>query len=83
MIKLWIFELFAAPHAFEEKFDPTASQAYFDDYLDLWASAEACGFEGIFFSEHHFGLGYSPAPNLPIAALARRTKRLRLGDRGA
>ena len=82
MIKPWIFELFAAPHAFEERFDAHESQAYFDEYLDLWASAENCGFEGIFFSEHHFGLSYSPSPNLLIATIAQRTKTLRLGVMG-
>ena len=75
MIKPWIFELLAAPHAFEERFDPAASQAYFDDYLDLWTSAEDCGSESIFFSEHHFGLSTSPSPNLLIANMALRTKR--------
>src|SRR5215475_6539258 len=39
-------------------------------------------FEGIFFSEHHFGRSYSPSPNLLIAALAPRTTRLRLGVMG-
>jgi alkanesulfonate monooxygenase SsuD/methylene tetrahydromethanopterin reductase-like flavin-dependent oxidoreductase (luciferase family) len=82
MIKPWIFELFAAPRELDDAFDPRASKAYFDDYLDLWVSAEAAGFEGIFFSEHHFGLSYSPAPNLLIANVAARTKRLRLGVMG-
>jgi alkanesulfonate monooxygenase SsuD/methylene tetrahydromethanopterin reductase-like flavin-dependent oxidoreductase (luciferase family) len=36
-------------------------------------SAEPAGFEGIFFSEHHFGAAYSPAPNLLIANVASRT----------
>src|SRR5208283_3855069 len=40
------------------------------------------GFEGIFFSEHHFGPGYSPSPHLLIAALAPRTRTLRLGVMG-
>jgi alkanesulfonate monooxygenase SsuD/methylene tetrahydromethanopterin reductase-like flavin-dependent oxidoreductase (luciferase family) len=82
MIKPWIFELFAAPRALEEHFDARASREYFDDYLDLWTSAEDAGFEGIFFSEHHFGLSYSPAPNLLIATIAQRTKTLRLGVMG-
>ena len=44
---------------------------------------EALGFEGIFFSEHHFGPGYSPSPNLVIASLAARTTALRLGVLGS
>jgi alkanesulfonate monooxygenase SsuD/methylene tetrahydromethanopterin reductase-like flavin-dependent oxidoreductase (luciferase family) len=54
----------------------------FARYLDLWVHDEALGFEGIFFSEHHFGRSYSPSPNLLIAALGARTKRLRLGVMG-
>ncbi|HLG44985.1 MAG TPA: LLM class flavin-dependent oxidoreductase [Reyranella sp.] len=82
MIKPWIFEFFGVPTDLQEAFDAPRSQHYFDAYLDLWASAEPAGFEGIFFSEHHFGAGYSPAPNLLIANLASRTKRLRLGTLG-
>ena len=80
MIKPWIFEFFASPQT--QQFEPEASQRYFNAYLDLWASAEPAGFEGIFFSEHHFGVSYSPAPNLLIASVALRTKRIRLGVMG-
>src|ERR1700740_1427574 len=82
MIKPWIFEFFAAPRELHERFDPQASQRYFDAFLDLWASAEPAGFEGIFFSEHHFGAAYSPAPNLLIAKVSARTRTLRLGTLG-
>jgi len=82
MIKPWIFEFFGAPGDLHDKFDANRSQRYFDAYLDLWASAEPAGFEGIFFSEHHFGMAYSPAPNLLIAAIAQRTTKLRLGTLG-
>jgi alkanesulfonate monooxygenase SsuD/methylene tetrahydromethanopterin reductase-like flavin-dependent oxidoreductase (luciferase family) len=82
MIKPWIFEFFPAPAAFHAQFEAAKSRRYFDAYLDLWASAEPAGFEGIFFSEHHFGAAYSPAPNLLIAAVAARTRTLRLGTLG-
>ena len=82
MIKPWIFEFFATPPALVERFDPAASQRFLAAYLDLWASAEPLGFEGIFFSEHHFGASYSPSPNLLIAAIAPRTKTMRLGVMG-
>src|ERR1051326_663117 len=64
MIKSWIFEFFGAPPELAQHFDPAASQRHFNAYLDLWTSAECAGFDGIFFSEHHFGAGYSPAPHL-------------------
>ncbi len=82
MIKPWIFEFFSAAPDMSERFDPVRSLAYFDAFLDTWASAEPAGFEGIFFSEHHFGAGYSPAPNLLIPAVAARTRTLRLGTMG-
>ena len=82
MIRSWIFEFFAAPPALADLFDPEASQNYYNAYLDLWASAEPAGFDGIFFSEHHFGASYSPAPHLLIANVALRTTRIRLGVMG-
>src|SRR5215831_5666260 len=79
MIKSWIFEFFGPP---AQPFDPETSQRHFNSYLDLWTSAECVGFDGIFFSEHHFGSGYSPAPHLLIANVALRTKKIRLGVMG-
>ncbi|WP_172799945.1 LLM class flavin-dependent oxidoreductase, partial [Croceicoccus bisphenolivorans] len=57
-------------------------QDHFATYWSQWTRAESLGFEGIFFSEHHFGPGYSPSPNLLVAALAPVTKTLRLGVMG-
>jgi alkanesulfonate monooxygenase SsuD/methylene tetrahydromethanopterin reductase-like flavin-dependent oxidoreductase (luciferase family) len=82
VIRTWIFEFFPPPAGLAERFDAVASQCHFDAYLDLWASAEPAGFDGIFFSEHHFGAGYSPAPHLLIANVALRTTTLRLGVMG-
>ena len=56
MIKSWVFELFVPPAELAQRFDPAVSQRHFNAYLDLWASAEPAGFDGIFFSEHHFGV---------------------------
>jgi alkanesulfonate monooxygenase SsuD/methylene tetrahydromethanopterin reductase-like flavin-dependent oxidoreductase (luciferase family) len=83
MIKPWIFELFGAPGGRGgPPVDPCVTAEQFDWQLDLWRRAEAWGFEGIFFSEHHFGLGYSPSPNLLIATMAPLTRTLRLGVMG-
>lgn len=82
MIKSWVFEFFGAPPELAETFDPKRSAEYFNGYLDLWPRAEDLGFEGIFFSEHHFGAAYSPSPNLLIVHTATRTKKLRLGVMG-
>lgn len=82
MIKPWIFEFLYAPDAEGEKITPAEATAVFDRGIALWQRLEVLGFEGIFFSEHHFGLSYSPSPNLLIAAIARLTQRLRLGTMG-
>ncbi len=82
MLRTWVFEFF--PELSDE--DAAASgksvAEYFEDYLTLWARAETLGFDGIFFSEHHFGGSFSPSPNLLIAATAARTKSIRLGVMG-
>jgi alkanesulfonate monooxygenase SsuD/methylene tetrahydromethanopterin reductase-like flavin-dependent oxidoreductase (luciferase family) len=82
MIKPWIFEFLPELGSPSTEPDPRDVAALFARYLDLWVRDEALGFEGIFFSEHHFGRSYSASPNLLIAALASRTKRLRLGVMG-
>jgi len=79
MIKSWPFEFFPEKNVDAE----TGGNArYVQDYLDLWVRDEALGFDGIFFSEHHFGGSFSTSPNLLIAATAVRTSRLRLGVMG-
>jgi alkanesulfonate monooxygenase SsuD/methylene tetrahydromethanopterin reductase-like flavin-dependent oxidoreductase (luciferase family) len=82
VIKPWIFEFFPAPREPGATEDPQRSADYFDWYLDLWPQAESLGYEGIFFSEHHFGPAYSPCPNLLIAQVALRTRTIRLGVMG-
>lgn len=81
MIKPWIFEFLPELSGPDEP-APRDVAALFARYLDLWVRDEALGFEGIFFSEHHFGGSYSASPNLLIAALGPRTKKLRLGVMG-
>ena len=82
MIKPWIFEFLYAPGGPGEEVAPQTATAVFDAGVALWQRIESLGFEGIFFSEHHFGLSYSPSPNLLIASIARSTRRLRLGTMG-
>lgn len=81
MIRPWVFEFFHSIPA-READEPGAVKRQYDRHLALWHKDEALGFEGIFFSEHHFGPGYSPNPNLIVAALALTTSRMRLGTLG-
>jgi alkanesulfonate monooxygenase SsuD/methylene tetrahydromethanopterin reductase-like flavin-dependent oxidoreductase (luciferase family) len=83
MIATWLFEFFHALHDPAQSADPEAVQAHFRWYTDLWTKAEQRGFDGIFFSEHHFGAAYSPSPNLLVAHMAARTTTLRLGVLGS
>src|SRR5215470_16117117 len=82
MIKPWVFEFLPEMGVPGVEPDPRDVATLFARYLDLWVHDEALGFEGIFFSEHHFGGSFSPSPNLLIAAVAQRTKTLRLGVMG-
>src|SRR5579872_3549403 len=82
MIKPWLFEFLPELGGPSVEPNPADVAALIARYLDLWVRDETLGFEGIFFSEHHFGRSYSPSPNLLIAALASRTKTLRLGVMG-
>ena len=82
MIKPWVFEFL--PELGDEARDPEPRDVadYVARYVDLWVRDEALGFEGIFFSEHHFGGSFSASPNLLIATVAARTRTLRLGVMG-
>ena len=82
MIKPWVFEFFPELGGAKETTPPQAIADHFARYLDLWTRDEALGFEGIFFSEHHFGGSFGPSPNLLIATMASRTRSLRLGVMG-
>ena len=78
MIRPWVFEFFPELKDGGGAPKPDAGD-YCARYLDLWKRDEELGFEGIFFSEHHFGGSFSPSPNLLIAATAARTSKIRLG----
>ena len=82
MIKPWIFEFMQAPNPGDGEALPDTIAAAFNDGYAFWLEAERLGFEGIFFSEHHFAHSLSPSPNLLIAAVSRQTTRLRLGTMG-
>jgi alkanesulfonate monooxygenase SsuD/methylene tetrahydromethanopterin reductase-like flavin-dependent oxidoreductase (luciferase family) len=76
-----LFDIFNYPYDSDPAaFDPSLAQREFDWHLDAWSHAEALGFEGVLFSEHHFtAYNMSPSPNLLVAALSQRTSRIRLG----
>lgn len=84
MIKPWVFEFFTVlDDANDQRSDTQRWADAYAWYQQLWQTFEPVGFEGVFFSEHHFMPGrLSPSPNLLIAHLAARTRTLRLGVMG-
>jgi alkanesulfonate monooxygenase SsuD/methylene tetrahydromethanopterin reductase-like flavin-dependent oxidoreductase (luciferase family) len=82
-IKTWTFEFHVAPGRDVPDYeDQDLVQATFDRNLARLVQLEQYGFEGVFFSEHHFLNSLSPTPNLLVAALAKMTTRMRLGVMG-
>jgi len=85
MIESWGFYFFS-PGRFDpdEPISPEDQQQTYDRYLDLWASLEELGFDGVAFAEHHFNpVSLSPSTHLVVAAVAARTRKLRLTTLGS
>jgi alkanesulfonate monooxygenase SsuD/methylene tetrahydromethanopterin reductase-like flavin-dependent oxidoreductase (luciferase family) len=59
MLRTWVFEFL--PELTDDAAAATGRSvsSYFSEYLSLWERDEALGFDGIFFSEHHFGGSFS------------------------
>jgi natural product biosynthesis luciferase-like monooxygenase protein len=73
------FSLFALPTFYKETDGDVG--AYFRRLIDFLVSAEELGYDGIWANEHHFHPygGLVPSPAVLLAAVAARTKRVRLG----
>ncbi len=81
MVKTWLFDIFNYPASGDPRvFDHEGCQRLYDWHMESWIAAERAGFEGLFFSEHHYTpYSVSPSPNLLVAAVAQRTNRMKLG----
>jgi alkanesulfonate monooxygenase SsuD/methylene tetrahydromethanopterin reductase-like flavin-dependent oxidoreductase (luciferase family) len=83
MIKVWAFDFNAIQgRQFPDSANPNVLQTTFDRNLERLASLEGKGFEGVFFSEHHFLDLPCPCPNLLVAALSKMSKKIRIGVMG-
>src|SRR5947199_6828345 len=58
---------------------PLQGQANFEETLQECEQAEAAGFDSLWLGEHHNSILLYPAPLVGLAAIAARTRRLRLG----
>ena len=64
-------------------YDPVRGHRLYNEYLDELETAEQLGFDGLCVNEHHqSAYGTMPSPNLMAAALARRTRRVRIAVLG-
>lgn len=72
------FSVFCIFDHFEDR---KSARRYLEDFAELAVRAEELGFDGIWVSEHHFTPygGIQPRPQLMLAHLAARTRRIRLG----
>jgi len=56
-----------------------SEEQYYRNFFDEVNLAEELGFDSIWLGEHHFCRYICPAPQIVAAAVAQRTKRLRIG----
>jgi natural product biosynthesis luciferase-like monooxygenase protein len=74
------FGHFCLPTYFEDVDGDVGS--FMRRFVDFLVSSEDAGFDMLFANEHHFDAygGLVPSPTVMVAALAQRTKRVRLGS---
>jgi probable F420-dependent oxidoreductase len=73
------FSRIVRPHRMEIGLSPLQGQASFDETLRECERADAAGFDSIWLGEHHNNPVLHPAPLIGLAAIASRTRSVRLG----
>jgi alkanesulfonate monooxygenase SsuD/methylene tetrahydromethanopterin reductase-like flavin-dependent oxidoreductase (luciferase family) len=76
-----LFDLVHYPYETDPAaFDPARAKRVYDEHMEEWTEAERLGFDAVFLTEHHFtAYNLMPSPNVMLAALAARTRDIRLG----
>jgi natural product biosynthesis luciferase-like monooxygenase protein len=70
---------FGMLHLFENPLDRTEKEIV-DEQFDIMVRSEEYGFDSVWPAEHHFSeYGYCASPAVTLAAVAARTKKIRLG----
>jgi len=74
------FSLFHLPSFFPQFH--SSEEQFYQDMLVETDRAEACGFHSVWFAEHHFHNYGGHIPSVPVlgAAVAQRTKKIRIGS---
>jgi len=67
------------PRLTKRYFNPEIAVRTYEEHLSAWAEAETLGFDGIAVNEHHgTPYGLMNSPNLLVASIAQRTKRMKI-----
>ena len=70
---------FGMLHLFENPLGRTEKEIV-DEQFDIMVRSEEYGFDSVWPAEHHFSeYGYCASPAVSLAAVAARTKKIRLG----
>jgi alkanesulfonate monooxygenase SsuD/methylene tetrahydromethanopterin reductase-like flavin-dependent oxidoreductase (luciferase family) len=63
-----------------DAYDRLVAKQLYDEITEEAVEAEELGWDGFFFTEHHFdAYSVSPSPNILLTHLAAKTKKIRLG----
>lgn len=90
-MKVHIFDLIPWPYLKEPSVFPMPNREYnaelghllYKQHFDLLELCDALGFDGVSFNEHHMSpYGGMPSPNVIVAAMTQRTRRVTLGIMG-
>jgi natural product biosynthesis luciferase-like monooxygenase protein len=64
---------------FDHYAEDCSEEQYYKNFFDEVSYAEQLGFDSIWIGEHHFCRYICPAPQIVAAAIAQRTKKIRIG----
>jgi natural product biosynthesis luciferase-like monooxygenase protein len=64
---------------FDHYAEDCSEEQYYKNFFDEAVYAEELGFDAIWMGEHHFCRYICPAPQIVAAAIAQRTKKIRIG----
>src|ERR1700730_15706587 len=64
---------------FDHYAEDCCEEQYYKNFLDEVVYAEEWGFDSVWIGEHHFCRYICPAPQIVAAAVAQRTKTIRIG----
>ena len=74
------FDLVHWPHT-GRKMEGKEQSNIYEEHMKQWKYTEELGFKAIWLGEHHFtDYSMTPSPNIMLAALAKETKQIKIGN---